>query len=172
MQSVEFLQQLFPLSGPDDPRASDVVRFIVVGPNQPWPGVHHFRTRGEIHAFDETGISALGFNTHGMDVYFTPHGFTRANQRVTKVDAAPFCDVAWVECDDDDIPPETFTPPPSLAVETSPGRFHLYWILDAPVSSAEIERINYRLTYGNNLKQDKSGWALTKLLRLPRKYVV
>lgn len=167
MQSVEFLQHVFPLNGPDDPRATDVIRFIVVGPNQPWPGVHHFRTRGEVHALDEQGISALGFNTHGMDVYFTPHGFTRAYSRVTKADAVDLVDVAWVECDDDDIPPETFTPLPTFAVETSPGRHHLYWLLDSPVSSSEIERINYGLTYGNELHKDKGGWGLTKLLRLP-----
>ena len=167
MQTREFMQALFPCTGPDDPRAQELVRFIVVGPHQPWPGTIHWRTRASLHEIDEGDVSGLGFETIGRDVYFTPHSFTRQANNVTKDDASAFLDVAWVEVDDADIPPETFKPKPSIVVETSPGRHHLYWVLNEPTDAAVVEKINYRLTYGNGLKKDTGGWHLVKLLRVP-----
>lgn len=167
MQTREFFQTLFPCTGPDDPRAQELVRFIVVGPGQPWPGTVHWRTRASLHEMDEGDVSGLGFETQGRDVYFTPHSFTRQSNTVNRNDASALLDVAWVEVDDADIPPDTFKPKPSIVVETSPGRHHLYWVLDEPTDASMVEKINYRLTYGNGLKKDTGGWHLVKLLRVP-----
>ncbi len=165
MHTMEFLRAIFPFR---EENAGEVVRFIAVDQQDiPWPGRWHWRSRGEIHASDEQGIAGLGFAANGLDLYLTPHAFIRRDLHVTKDDAAPLCDVAWVELDDADIPPETFTPLPSIVVATSTGRHHLYWLLDEPLPSVDVERINYRLTYGNGLRKDTSGWALTKLLRVP-----
>ena len=125
MQTIEFLRTIFPLSGPNDPRRDDLIRFAVIGENQSFPGTIHWRTRSSIHTIDESGISGLGFETHGRDVYFTPHGFKVRGKTVTKSDAVELFDVAWVELDDADIPPKTFRPEPSITVNTSPGRHHL-----------------------------------------------
>lgn len=116
---------------------------------------------------NEADISCLGFATSGRDVYFTPHSFTKQAHNVTKDDASAYLDVAWVEVDDADIPPDTFKPKPSIVVQTSPGRHHLYWVLNEPMPAAAVEKINYRLTYGNGLKKDTGGWHLVKLLRVP-----
>jgi hypothetical protein len=170
VQTRDFLQTLFPVTGADDPRANDLVRFISVDTSiggAGWPGTWHWRTRAELHMIDEGNVSALGFNTTGRDVYFTPHSFTRQDMHVSKADASALLDCAWVELDDADIPPETFTPPPTITVETSPDRFHLYWVLDTPQPGAVVEKLNYRLTHGNGLKKDTSGWGLVKLLRVP-----
>ena len=168
MQTRDFLQKIFPVSGPDDPRINEVVRFVSVKlPEQPWPGAMHWRTRGSLHMMDAGDISGLGFDTTGRDVYFTPHSFTRQSMNVTKDDASELVDVAWVELDDDDIPPDTFKPQPSIVVETSPGRYHLYWVLKEPLPGDVVEKLNYRLTYGNGLKKDTGGWHLVKFLRVP-----
>lgn len=167
MHTTEFLRAVFPLAGPDDPRKDDLIRFAVKPQGERFPGTVHWRTRAQLHALDELGISALGFATEGKDVYTTAHGFTHRRIDVTKDDAVALCDVAWVELDDADIPPETFSPPPSIVVNTSPGRYHLYWLLADPLPSFDLETINYRLAYGHHLREDKGGWALTKWLRLP-----
>lgn len=57
--------------------------------------------------------------------------------------------------------------PPSLTVESSPGRFHFYWLLEdrlAPDSMDEIESINRAmLKFG----ADKAATDCSRLLRLP-----
>lgn len=167
MQTAEFLRHLFPIDGPDDPRGNDLIRFAVVPPGQTFPGTVHWKSRSSLHQLTESGISALGFDSVGKDVYFTPHGFIRRGRDCTKEDAVPLLDVAWVELDDNDISPATFNPAPSFVVNTSPGRHHLYWLLDTPLPAEDVEKINFRLAYGHNLREDKGGWALTKWLRLP-----
>lgn len=167
MQTAEFLRTILPLSGPDDPRKDDLIRFAVIGDDQEFPGTLHWRTRSQIHALTESGIAGLGFDTQGKDVYFTPHGFKARGKTVGKHDAVELLDVAWVELDDADIPPKTFKPEPSIIVSTSPGRYHLYWKLAYPMPATDVERINYRLAYGHKLREDKGGWALAKWLRLP-----
>lgn len=167
MQTQEFFQAIFPCTGQDDPRANDLVRFVAVGAQQPWPGAIHWRTRADLHTADARDASGLGFDLAGKDVYFTPHGFTRQSMHVVKEDAVPLLDVAWVELDDADIPPDTFRPLPSIVVTTSEGRHHLYWLLKDPLPAQVVERINYRLTYGNGMKKDTGGWHLVKLLRVP-----
>lgn len=167
MRTIEFLQKLFPISGENDSTLSDSVRFATIANDQRFPGTVHWLTRGQIHAIDEPGISGLQFDTIGKDVYFTPHGFSRRAIDVTKEDAVELFNVAWVELDDEDINPLNFKPHPSFVVNTSPGRHHLYWLLEEPLPAREVERLNYRLAYGHNLKEDKGGWGITKWLRLP-----
>jgi hypothetical protein len=167
MQTAEFLRLIFPLDSADDPRKDDLVRFAVIDNDQRFPGTLHWKSRGALHSLDESGISALGFDSVGKDVYFSPHGFTRRGKDCGKDDAVALLDVAWVELDDADIPPGTFKPEPSIIVSTSPGRYHLYWLLEAPLPAKDVEKINYRLAYGHKLREDKGGWALAKWLRLP-----
>jgi hypothetical protein len=167
MQTAEFLRLIFPLEDANDPRKDDLIRFAVIDSDQRFPGTIHWRSRGTINALDETGISGLGFDSVGKDVYFSPHGFTRRGKDCGKDDAVDLLDVAWVELDDADIPPGTFKPEPSIVVSTSPGRFHLYWLLAEPLPARDVEKINYRLAYGHKLREDKGGWALAKWLRLP-----
>lgn len=166
MHTGEFLRTLFPLRN-DETDAAELVRFTVTSRDNPWPGTLHWRTRADLHALPGEGVEALGFETAGKDVYVTPHAFLRRDLRVTKEDAAPLGDACWVELDDPDLEPQDFRPPPSIVVATSPGRHHLYWRLREPLPTEQIQKTNYRLTYGNGVKIDKSGWALTKWLRLP-----
>ena len=113
----------------------------------------------------------LGRSHEGLNVYFTPHMFQKipagGGLSVNKEDVVLFGAASWVECDDTDISPSHFNPPPSLVVETSPGRHHLYWLLEQPLELKEIEKLNWRLTYGSGLRKDTGGWHLVKFLRVP-----
>jgi hypothetical protein len=175
LHMFDVLEILFPLTGSDDPRTGELIHIKAVRSDD-WPGqdsfiprqeISHYRTRANVHISNERGIRALGiFNAEGCDLFFTAHSVIRNGDRLTKADAAPFCDFAWADCDDP-IALDDFQPKPTLAVETSPGRHQLYWLFDAPVPSDVTERINYSLTRSNKFKLDQSGWALNKLLRVP-----
>lgn len=55
--------------------------------------------------------------------------------------------------------------PPSIVIESSPGRHQLYYRLTRPVAPLEGEQLNRRLALA--LRADASGWDLTQLLRVP-----
>jgi hypothetical protein len=170
MHTIDFLKRIHTYAGPDDPRGGDFVRFCTRGIGESFPGSVYWLTRAELHGLADEGLEALGFPTEGKDVYFTPHAFVRRDLRVTKDDAVELGDVCWLELDDPDIGPAQFSPKPSLAVATSKGRYHLYWLLAEPTSLKDIESVNHRLVYGHGLKYDKSGWGITKWLRVPGSY--
>src|SRR3546814_7114824 len=52
-------------------------------------------------------------------------------------------------------------PKPTIAIESSPGRFVGIWVLDGPMD----EELNRRLTY--HVGADHGGWDLTQVLRFP-----
>lgn len=97
----------------------------------------------------------------GREVFFCP---TLMATPTRKKEAArpPAC--LWADGDGAVVPPEF--PEPTLVVESSPGRHHFYWRLARPIETEDHQRINQRLSYF--LRADKNGWALNKLLRLPR----
>lgn len=56
--------------------------------------------------------------------------------------------------------------PPTVLVETSPGRHQGYWILQEELSLEEHEQLSKRISY-NIVDCDKSGWALGRRVRIP-----
>jgi hypothetical protein len=110
--------------------------------------------------FDKTEFSeALEYatrNAKGKDVYMCPHGFARPQR--SKPNAV---DPNLLYADLDHIDPRTLEIKPTIAIESSPGRFVAYWFTDSPAS----EDLNRRLTY--MLGADKSGWDRTQVLRVP-----
>jgi hypothetical protein len=54
---------------------------------------------------------------------------------------------------------------PSIAWESSPGRFQALWLLEEPLPSGEAEQLNKNLTY--YVGADKGGWDITQVLRIP-----
>ena len=73
----------------------------------------------------------------------------------------------WVDYDNPDqpliIPPDI--PQPSFKVESSPGKWHLYWLLDQPATSLQVETSNKALA--ERLHGDMACWDSTRLLRVP-----
>lgn len=96
------------------------------------------------------------------DQYFTPGVFS-SPRRVTQ-HAIP---VPWLWADLDPVDPRStpgFTP--TIAWETSPGRYQCVWEMPYPKEGAtEHGGPNHKLT--NYLGADPSGWDATQLLRIP-----
>ena len=96
------------------------------------------------------------------DIYFTPNLFSGPKRH--KVNVLPS---RWLYADLDEIDPlnidETFAP--SVAWESSPGRFQGLWLLPRPLSPMTHGTVNKALTY--HVGADKSGWDATQVLRVP-----
>ena len=96
------------------------------------------------------------------DQYFTPGVFS-APRRVSQY-AVP---VAWLWADLDPVDPREISDfTPTIAWETSPGRYQCVWETKYPREGAtDHGGLNHRLTH--YLGADPSGWDATQLLRVP-----
>ncbi|MGE0366992.1 MAG: AAA family ATPase [Phycisphaerales bacterium] len=90
------------------------------------------------------------------DLYFCPHGFSKPKKLK---EHAVLPTLLWSDMDEAD--PRKTKLKPTIAIESSPGRYVGIWMLDQTMS----EDINRRLAYG--LGADVSGWDLTQVLRIP-----
>ncbi len=90
------------------------------------------------------------------DLYWCPHGFDK-NRRLRKHAEPP----ELLYSDMDEIDPRNIDYMPTIAWESSPGRFVGLWILDGIMS----EELNRAMTY--KIGADKGGWDLTQVLRIP-----
>lgn len=90
------------------------------------------------------------------DIYFCPHGFTEPQRRK---EFALMPKLLWSDLDEAD--PRTIKIKPTVAIESSPGRFVGLWFIDREMD----EELNRRLSYA--VGADKSGWDLTQVLRVP-----
>lgn len=111
----------------------------------------HFFTKAE---FKE--LPAFIEDNSDKDIYFCPHGFTEPRRQ--KTFAVP-PKLLWSDMDEAD--PRVIKFKPTIAIESSPGRFAGLWRLDTEMD----ESINRRLSY--TMGADKSGWDLTQVLRFP-----
>lgn len=96
------------------------------------------------------------------DVYFTPALFNAKRRTEQNVEAER---ALWADLDP--VSPESITDfRPTIAWETSPGRYQGVWLLDRPkVGASWPSKENHRLTL--HLGADPSGWDSTQLLRVP-----
>lgn len=97
-------------------------------------------------------------STHSdKDLYWCPHGFLKP-RRLKRYAEIPR--LLWADLDESD-PREFGDLMPSVAWESSPGRYAGLWVLNAYMT----EEVNRGLTY--HLKADPSGWDLSQVLRIP-----
>jgi hypothetical protein len=94
------------------------------------------------------------------DLYFAPCIFARDRRR--KENALPG---RWLYADLDEVDPRSLDIEPTIAWETSPGRYQALWQLRRPLRPEQLEILNQKLTYATGA--DKGGWSLTKVLRVP-----
>lgn len=98
---------------------------------------------------------------HGKaDQYFCPVVFS-ANKR-QKEYALP-TNVLWADLDP--VNPNTCRLKPSIAWESSPGRYHAIWFLSAEIPAEDAASLSKRIAYADG--GDKGGWDLTQVLRIP-----
>lgn len=90
------------------------------------------------------------------DLYFCPHGFSR-DERKKQYAVTPT--LLWSDMDEAD--PRKVKFKPTIAIESSPGRYVGLWMLTHDMN----ESINRRLSYA--IGGDPGGWDLTQVLRIP-----
>lgn len=118
---------------------------------------YYFSARGsgtDVMSFRE--IPAFLKEHSDCDIYFCPHGFNKPTRRK---EFAVMPNLLWADLDEAD--PRTIKYKPTIAIESSPGRFVGLWFTDKPIS----EELNQRLSYA--VGADNSGWDLTQVLRVP-----
>jgi len=111
------------------------------------------------HAFKRSelrNVATFLRENQDKDIYFCPHGFTKAERK--KEYAVP-PRLLWADLDEAD--PRKMDPKPTIAFESSPGRYVGLWFTDRTVR----EGLNRRLTY--HLDADHGGWDFTQVLRVP-----
>jgi hypothetical protein len=73
-----------------------------------------------------------------------------------------------IYCDADTAHPDVFRLQPSIVVESSPGRWQCWWILDDVYPASRIALLARQIAYAHNAQgADISSSSLTKLLRVP-----
>ena len=96
----------------------------------------------------------------GTDLYWCPLVFSgpRRDIKLSQGGNVLYADL-------DPVDPRSLEVRPTIAWESSPGRYQALWWIDQMLEPSEFERINKGLTY--HIGADKSGWDLTQVLRIP-----
>ena len=94
------------------------------------------------------------------DVYWAPLVFSR-NKR--KKEYAKRSNILYADLDP--VDPRTLPIRPTVAWESSEGRFQCIWWLKDKLESPDMDRINQALSY--SVGADKGGWDITQVLRIP-----
>ena len=89
------------------------------------------------------------------NLYICPHGFSKPHR---KREYAVPPKLLWADLDE--VDPRKVIVKPTMAWETSPGRYAALWVTDRPVT----DELNQRWTY--LLGADKGGWDYSQVLRL------
>jgi len=106
---------------------------------------------------------ALATQKASDDVYYSPILYN-APRRI-KENAKT---VNVIYSDADTCAPENFLVEPSISVQTSPDRWHCYWMLTEEVEPQVAALLAKKIAYAHAHQGcDKSGWNTTKLLRVP-----
>ena len=102
----------------------------------------------------------------GHDVYYCTQLLTRPER---KKEYAGACPIAWADLDH--CHPDELLVPPTITIESSPGRWQALWVFEEAIDPAQAEDINRRIAYYHRDKgADTSGWDLTQVLRVPFTY--
>jgi hypothetical protein len=72
-----------------------------------------------------------------------------------------------IHCDADDAAPNRFAVEPTWTIESSPGRWQLYWQLKEALPVEQAEDLAKRVYYSQKSHGADSGWAANKLMRVP-----
>lgn len=80
-------------------------------------------------------------------------------------DPYAMANVVWADADT--CSPDKFRVTPSISVETSPGRWHVWWVLEEPVKASEASKMAQRIAYAHKDEGCDLGWSVSKILRVP-----
>ena len=97
------------------------------------------------------------------DVYFSVAMFSEKHR--TSEDGAAYTNVVWADADTCD--PDNFLLEPTLQVESSPGRWHVLWLLDKVYPAQEAQMVARSIAYKHRDQGCDTGWTASKILRVP-----
>lgn len=96
------------------------------------------------------------------DVYFTTTLY--ASEERLKENAT----VGWaVYADADTCHPDNFRLTPTFSNETSPGKWHCFWVLDAETPADELSHLSRLIAIAHRDQGCDAGWIGSKVLRVP-----
>ena len=114
-------------------------------------GVWHERTADEFYSNPPEGE---------YDLYFSVLTFKTSSRK--RENALPNM---WLWADLDEVNPADIELKPTIAWESSKGRYQCLWQLEHGASAETLEQASRALTY--KVGADKGGWSRTKVLRVP-----
>lgn len=97
------------------------------------------------------------------DVYLSVAVFSTEHR--AKEDPLSVAQVVWADADT--CAPENFRVVPSIVVQTSPGRWHCWWVLNESIPAERAERVAQRMSVAHAAQGCDRGFTRTKLLRVP-----
>ena len=99
----------------------------------------------------------------GGSVYFCPQLLSEPRRTKICVSRAT---CAWADLDS--CSPDLLLVTPTIALESSPGRYQAFWVFENTVNPTDLEDLSRRIAYRHSDDgADRSGWDLTQLLRIP-----
>lgn len=104
------------------------------------------------------------------NLYYCPHLFQAGQGPAQPVKTnVSVCKALWADLDE--CPPSRLLVSPSIALQTSGGRWQALWLLAEPTASSLAEELSRRIVYAHRADgADIGGWHLAKLLRIPYTY--
>lgn len=96
------------------------------------------------------------------DVYFTTTLYNDTER------TAEHATVGWaVYADADTCHPDNFRLTPTFSNETSPGKWHCFWVLDEEKSAKELSDLSRLIATAHRDQGCDAGWIESKILRIP-----
>lgn len=106
------------------------------------------------------GNTTLELKDIHADLYFCPVVFSKPKR---KKEYAQPTNLLWADLDP--VHPDACRLRPSIAWESSPGRYQALWFLSTEVDPQDAAAMSKRIAYADG--GDHSGWDLTQVLRIP-----
>ena len=97
---------------------------------------------------------------HRADLYFCPVVFREPKRQK---EFALSTNLLWADLDP--VHPDQCRLKPSIAWESSPGRYQALWFLTTEVTADDAAAMSKRIAYADG--GDHSGWDVTQVLRIP-----
>lgn len=97
------------------------------------------------------------------DVYISPASYTMESRALEN---ASMVTTAWLDADTCEL--TNLRVEPSWKVQSSPGRWQAWWILDKEYPAKDVAHIVKKISYAHrDVGADVSSWAANKLMRVP-----
>lgn len=144
------------------PIAKGFLCIAIMGPDQRGMKEEFYQYPNDLQG----ALDSISLHTPAYNVYFCPQLLSVKRRLKENVLA---CTVAWADLDE--CLPKYLHIPPTITIESSPGRYQALWSFEEGQDPISAEEISRRIAY-EHAKQgaDKSGWDLTQLLRVPGSY--